>query len=58
MEFSEFITVAQVDGVMLHSSSMSQRVQGLLCVTGHHLILAHRGENQEEFWVGLFTFTF
>ena len=49
MEFSDFITVGQVEGVVL--STLSQQIEGLLCVTGHHLILASRRPNQQEFWV-------
>lgn len=50
MEFSEFITVAQVEGVVL-SRKHTTDIEGLLCITGHHLILARRGENQDEIWV-------
>ncbi|XP_067945083.1 myotubularin-related protein 9-like [Watersipora subatra] len=49
MEFSEFITLPQVEGVVF--TSQSQKVEGQLCITSHHLILARRIENQDEFWL-------
>lgn len=52
MEFAEFISVPQVDGVILAASNQV-KMEGTLCVTSHHLILASRDENQEEFWVSL-----
>jgi len=50
MEFAEFIKISQVEGVVL-SRQESAPIEGTLCITGHHLILASRQENKEELWV-------
>lgn len=53
MEFVERIKTPKVDGVVLHRP-FQQPVNGTLCITGHHLILSSRMENQEELWACIF----
>ncbi|MGH0140393.1 UNVERIFIED_CONTAM: hypothetical protein FKN15_005154 [Acipenser sinensis] len=50
MEFAELIKTPRVDNVVLHRPFMS-RVEGTLCLTGHHLILSSRQDSNEELWL-------
>jgi len=50
MEFIELIKAPKVDNVTLRRP-LFPRIQGTLCVTGHHLILSSRREDAQEFWV-------
>ncbi|XP_071959434.1 myotubularin-related protein 9-like isoform X1 [Antedon mediterranea] len=50
MEFVEFIKTPKVDNVVLHKR-YQPRVEGTLCLTGHHLILSSRKTNTEELWL-------
>ncbi|CAH1247888.1 MTMR9 [Branchiostoma lanceolatum] len=50
MEFVELIKTPKVDGVVLHRP-LCPRIEGTLCVTGHHLILSSRQKNAEELWL-------
>ncbi|TRY62491.1 hypothetical protein DNTS_033290, partial [Danionella cerebrum] len=50
MEFAELIKTPRVDGVVLHRPFMP-KVEGTLCLTGHHLILSSRQDNTEELWL-------
>lgn len=50
MEFAELIKTPRVDGVILHRPFMP-KVEGTLCLTGHHLILSSRQDNTEELWL-------
>lgn len=51
MEFSEFITIPKLDGVILHGP-FNEKFDGTLCLTGHHIILSSRQEGAQELWVG------
>ncbi|MBN3287373.1 MTMR9 protein, partial [Polyodon spathula] len=50
MEFAELIKTPRVDNVVLHRPFMP-RVEGTLCLTGHHLILSSRQDSNEELWL-------
>ncbi|XP_069053931.1 myotubularin-related protein 9 [Lepisosteus oculatus] len=50
MEFVELIKTPRVDNVVLHRPFMP-KVEGTLCLTGHHLILSSRQDNTEELWL-------
>ncbi|XP_038052242.1 myotubularin-related protein 9-like isoform X2 [Patiria miniata] len=50
MEFVEYIKTPKVDSVTLHRPFYA-RVEGTLCLTGHHLILSSRKTNTEELWL-------
>ncbi|XP_072913265.1 myotubularin-related protein 9 isoform X2 [Hemitrygon akajei] len=50
MEFAELIKTPRVDGAVLHRP-FQPRVEGTLCLTGHHLILSSRQDNNEELWL-------
>ncbi|XP_041105820.1 myotubularin-related protein 9-like isoform X1 [Polyodon spathula] len=50
MEFVELIKTPRVDNVVLHRPFMS-KVEGTLCLTGHHLILSSRQDSSEELWL-------
>ncbi|XP_032877261.1 myotubularin-related protein 9 [Amblyraja radiata] len=50
MEFAELIKTPRVDGAFLHRPFLP-RVEGTLCLTGHHLILSSRQDNSEELWL-------
>lgn len=52
MEFAELITTPKLDGVILHTP-LNEKVDGTLCITGHHLILSSRREGVQELWVSL-----
>ncbi|XP_025090665.1 myotubularin-related protein 9-like [Pomacea canaliculata] len=49
MEFSEFIKTPKVDGVTLRRPFCSP-LEGTLCVTGHHLLLSSR-KDDNEIWL-------
>lgn len=51
MEFAEFIKSPKIDKVILHSP-FHKEVEGTLCITGHHIILSSRkNEENEELWL-------
>uniref|UniRef100_A0A4W3JDJ7 Myotubularin-related protein 9 n=1 Tax=Callorhinchus milii TaxID=7868 RepID=A0A4W3JDJ7_CALMI len=50
MEFAELIKTPRVDGAVLHRPFLP-RVEGTLCLTGHHLILSSRQDSSEELWL-------
>ncbi|XP_009078783.1 PREDICTED: myotubularin-related protein 9 [Acanthisitta chloris] len=51
MEFAELIKTPRADNVVLHRP-FHTAVEGTLCLTGHHLILSsRRQENAEELWL-------
>lgn len=50
MEFAELILTPKLDGVILRSP-LNEKVDGTLCITGHHLILSSRREAIQELWV-------
>ncbi|CAH1776264.1 unnamed protein product [Owenia fusiformis] len=50
MEFVEFIKTPKVDNVTLRRA-FHKSVDGTLCITGHHLILSSRKDNNEELWL-------
>lgn len=50
MEFVELILVPKVDSVVLRAPHHAD-LCGTLCITGHHLILSSRHQNQQELWV-------
>lgn len=62
MEFAEFISVHQVDNVILTDKTDENRkgfsLEGTLCITGHHIILSSRQEDHQELWVGIQCFHF
>ena len=55
MEFAEYISVHQVDNVLLTDKTDDNRkgssIEGTLCITGHHLILSSRQAERHELWV-------
>uniref|UniRef100_A0A8C0H827 Myotubularin-related protein 9 n=1 Tax=Chelonoidis abingdonii TaxID=106734 RepID=A0A8C0H827_CHEAB len=51
MEFAELIKTPRADNVVLHRP-FYPAVEGTLCLTGHHLILSsRRQDNAEELWL-------
>lgn len=52
MEFAELIASPNIDRVILQDS-FNKIIEGTLCITGHHLILSSRNENQpaQEVWL-------
>lgn len=50
MEFAELILTPKLDGVSLHDH-LHATVEGTLCLTGHHLIVSSRQENNQELWL-------
>lgn len=52
MEFAELILTPKLDGVVL-KSPLKEPVEGTLCITGHHIILSTRSDNEGELWVRL-----
>lgn len=50
MEFVELIKAPKVDNVILRRP-LFPRIEGTLCITGHHLILSSRKGEAQEFWV-------
>ena len=51
MEFADFIKIPMVDNVTLVRPGFS-RIDGTLCVTGHHLMFSSRMQDREELMVG------
>ncbi|CAD7006683.1 myotubularin-related protein 9 [Ceratitis capitata] len=50
MEFADLIKTPKLDGVFLHDH-LHAKVEGTLCITGHHLLLSARQENSQELWL-------
>lgn len=50
MEFADFIKIPMVDNVTFVRRGFS-RVDGTLCVTGHHLMFSSRLRDTEELMV-------
>lgn len=50
MEFADLILASKVDKVTL-ISPLNRKVEGVLCITGHHLIISSRVEGGQEVWV-------
>jgi myotubularin-related protein 9 len=50
MEFAHLIKSPRVEKVLVHRP-LHKSVEGVLCITGHHLIFSAGGENPDEFWV-------
>lgn len=51
MEFVDHIATPKLDGVVFHSP-FHDPVDGTLCITGHHIILSSRKEDDaQELWV-------
>lgn len=50
MEFAHLIKSPRVEKVLAHRP-LNKSVEGVLCITGHHLIFSAGGENPDEFWV-------
>uniref|UniRef100_H3ASG8 Myotubularin-related protein 9 n=1 Tax=Latimeria chalumnae TaxID=7897 RepID=H3ASG8_LATCH len=50
MEFVELIKTPRVDNVVLFRPFLP-KVEGTLCLTGHHLILSSRQDSTEELWL-------
>ncbi|KAK9504100.1 hypothetical protein O3M35_010517 [Rhynocoris fuscipes] len=50
MEFAELILTPKLDGVIL-KAPLQDAVEGTLCITGHHIILSTRTDNDEELWL-------
>lgn len=50
MEFVDHIATPKLDGVIFHSP-FHEPVDGILCITGHHIILSSRKEPSQEIWV-------
>uniref|UniRef100_A0A224XDV7 Putative phosphatidylinositol 3-phosphate 3-phosphatase myotubularin mtm1 n=1 Tax=Panstrongylus lignarius TaxID=156445 RepID=A0A224XDV7_9HEMI len=50
MEFAELILTPKLDGVILRSP-LKEPVEGTLCITGHHIILSTRSDNEGELWL-------
>lgn len=50
MEFADFIKIPMVDNVTFVKRELS-RVDGTLCVTGHHLMFSSRLRDSEELMV-------
>ena len=55
MEFAEFIKIPMVDKVTLIRPGFS-RIDGTLCVTGHHLMFSSRMQDSEELMVSILYF--
>ena len=53
MEFAELIKITRCERVRLNRPH-SAVLDGTLCITGHHMILASRDGSEEEQWVSLF----
>jgi hypothetical protein len=56
MEFVDFISIPRVDNVVLTEKTKEKtkncKIEGTLCISGHHLILSDRQKNnQQELWV-------
>ncbi|XP_046643295.1 myotubularin-related protein 9-like [Daphnia pulicaria] len=50
MEFAHLIKSPRVEKVLVHRP-LHKSVEGVLCITGHHLIFSAGGENPDEFWL-------
>lgn len=50
MEFADLILSSKIDNVTLHSPH-NRPLDGILCITGHHLIVSSRKEGGQELWV-------
>uniref|UniRef100_A0A023F198 Putative phosphatidylinositol 3-phosphate 3-phosphatase myotubularin mtm1 n=3 Tax=Triatoma infestans TaxID=30076 RepID=A0A023F198_TRIIF len=50
MEFAELILTPKLDGVIL-KTPLKEPVEGTLCITGHHIILSTRSDNEGELWL-------
>jgi hypothetical protein len=57
MEFAHLIKSPRVEKVVVHRS-LHKSVEGVLCITGHHLIFSAGGENPDEFWVNSYLINF
>lgn len=56
MEFVDLIAIPRVDNVILtdktKDKSKDWKIEGTLCISGHHLILSDRQKtDQQELWV-------
>lgn len=56
MEFADLISIPRVDNVILidktKDKSKDYKIEGTLCISGHHLILSDRQKSdQQELWV-------
>lgn len=56
MEFVELISIPRVDNVVLTDKTKERtkqcKIEGTLCISGHHLILSDRQKgNEQELWV-------
>lgn len=53
MEFAEYIKTPRLDRVTL-TRPFRDPVEGVVCITGHHLIFSSRKSAGDELWVGVF----
>lgn len=56
MEFVDLIAIPRVDNVVLTDKTIDKskdwKIEGTLCISGHHLILSDRQKSdQQELWV-------
>ncbi|XP_023289363.1 myotubularin-related protein 9 [Orussus abietinus] len=55
MEFADLILIPQVVNVVLtdktDENNKNSRLEGTLCISGHHLILSSRQESPKEIWL-------
>ncbi|KAK4029192.1 myotubularin-related protein 9 isoform X1 [Daphnia magna] len=50
MEFAHLIKSPRVEKVLVHRP-LNKSAEGVLCITGHHLIFSAGGESPDEFWL-------
>lgn len=50
MEFADLILTPKLDGVVMNVP-FKRPLDGTLCITGHHLIISTRRDDEEELWV-------
>ena len=52
MEFAELIKTPKLDHVKVNET-LSDTMDGRLCITGHHLILQSHKDKDKEIWVNI-----
>lgn len=53
MEFADLILASKVNNVTL-IRPLCKKLDGVLCITGHHLIISSRKAGDQEVWVRSF----